>query len=309
MDGLVASHSFHFRFAEIATPVPADSVTVSVIIVTHNSSAALSDCLNAIPVACARYSYEIIVVDNQSADDSVALVRHFSPDVLVIENSANIGFGRACNLAAESARGEFLLLLNPDAMLDPLSVDYLIETYRSRSTVGVAVPRLRFPSGKFQASCRKLPTIGNMIFSRGSAIAKVFAKSLGDSSPYTLPDYSITTPVPAVAGTIALIRRDLFDRAKGFDPRFFLFMEDTDLCARLGQSGYEHLFVPAASAVHMWGEGSSAGRVSRIWRHHMSVWKYFLKHFPNGFSVVLLPILLLINGLISTVFPARREEI
>lgn len=289
-------------------PVPSDSVAVSVIIVTHNSRPALGDCLKAIPVACARYSYEIIVVDNRSADGSVALVRQFRPNALVLENSVNIGFGRACNQAAESARGEYLLLLNPDAILDPLAVDYLIEASRSRDVVGVAVPRLRFPGGKFQASCRNLPTIGNMIFSRGSVIAKMFTKSLGDSSQYTLPDYPVTTPVPAAAGTVALIRRDLFAHAKGFDPRFFLFMEDTDLCARLGQSGYEHLFVPAASAVHRWGEGSSAGRVSRIWRHHLSVWKYFLKHFPNGFSVVLLPILLLLNGLISMALPAHREE-
>lgn len=288
--------------------MPSASVTVSVVIVTHNSRRALGDCLKAIPAACARYTYEIIVVDNRSADDSVAIIRQLRPDALVIENGANIGFGRACNRAAESAAGEFLLFLNPDATLDPLAVDYLVEASRSREAAGIVVPRLRFPSGRFQASCRELPTIGNMMFSRQSALARIFAKSLGDSAQYTLPDYAVTTPVPAVAGTVALIRRDLFIHAKGFDPRFFLFMEDTDLCLRLGQSGYEHLFVPSASAVHRWGEGSSAGRVSRIWRHHFSAWKYYLKHFPNGFSVILLPILLLVNGMISTALPGRREE-
>jgi hypothetical protein len=287
--------------------VSAHPPTISVIVVTHNSCGPIGDCLRSIPAASARYSREVIVVDNRSADETVAIVRQLRPDAKVIENTKNIGFGRACNLAAQSAGGEYLLFLNPDAVLDSLALDHLVETHRSRSRVGFVVPRLRFPDDSFQPSCRQLPTINNMVFSRGSAVARFLGKSIPNSSPYTLPDFAELTPVPAVAGTVALIRRDLFLAVKGFDPRFFLYMEDTDLCARLGQSGYEHLFVPIAGAIHQWGRGSTAGRVARIVRHHMSVWKYFLKHFPNGFSVVLLPILLLINATASLLIPTPSK--
>lgn len=249
----------------------------------------------------------MIVVDNGSADETLAHLRQLRPDAKIIENRKNIGFGRACNLAAQSAGGEYLLFLNPDAVLDPLSLDHLVEAHRSRSRVGFVVPRLRFPDGVFQPSCRQLPTINNMIFSRGSVMARFLDRLLPVESRYTLPDFDKVTAVPAIAGTVALIRRDLFLAVKGFDPRFFLYVEDTDLCARLGQSGYEHLYVPLAGAMHQWGRGSAAGQFTRIFRHHMSMWKYFLKHFPNGFSVILLPILLLVNAVVSLFFlPPRR---
>jgi GT2 family glycosyltransferase len=81
-----------------------------------------------------------------------------------------------------------------------------------------------------------------------------------------------------------------------------MYMEDTDLSLRLHQAGYVNLFVPSAGAVHYWGEGGRQGRVRRLWRHHMSVWKYFLKHYPNGFSVILLPVLLAANFCLSVLF-------
>ncbi len=101
--------------------------------------------------------------------------------------------------------------------------------------------------------------------------------------------------MPAVSATAVVIKRELFDRLGGFDTRFFMYMEDTDLSLRLGQNGHENLFVPEAGGVHYWGEGSRAGRVTRAVRHHGSVYKYFLKHVPNGFSTVLLPALLAVN--------------
>lgn len=226
--------------------------------------------------------------------------------MLVQEN--NLGFGRACNLAVQAASGEYLLLVNPDAVLDPTSVTRLKEAHRANDRIGFAVPRLRFPDGRFQPGCRKFPTTTNMIFSRGSSVARLVGIG-SEQSRYTLPDYPDITAVPAVAGTVALILRSDFDRVGGFDPRFFLYMEDTDLCLRLNHNGYKNLFVPTAGAVHRWGRGSAAGKLRRVWRHHLSVWKYFLKHYPNGFSVVVLPALLLVNGLVSAVLPDRRAEL
>ncbi len=279
--------------------MPTGCFDITIIIVTFNSAATIGDCLSNIPEAASSQSYEIIVVDNASTDDTLKTVESNCRDAIVIRNTRNEGFGAACNRGVTEARGEYILLVNPDARLDPGSIPALVAKARLTPNCGLVVPRLRFPSGEFQPSCRQLPTIANMIFSRGSAFTRLFQSDRSRGSRYTLPDLEVTTAVPAVAATVALIKRETYISHKGFDPRFFMYMEDTDLCARLGQSGFVHLFVPCAGAVHHWGKGSSAGSVVRLARHHLSVWKYFLKHFPNGFSVIVLPFLLVANMVIA----------
>lgn len=102
-------------------------------------------------------------------------------------------------------------------------------------------------------------------------------------------------PVPAAAATCMLLDREVFEAIGGFDERFFMYMEDTDLCKRLAEAGRQVYFVPEAGAVHRWGEGSAVSPLRKSWYHHRSVWKYFLKYYPNGFSVFILPVALLIN--------------
>ncbi|MBI5266996.1 MAG: glycosyltransferase family 2 protein [candidate division Zixibacteria bacterium] len=287
----------------------AQNVSVSVIIVTHNSSATIGDCLRALPAACPGLAFEIIVVDNDSRDDTATIVSAIDPKAHQLRQTRNLGFGAACNVGAQSAGGTYLLFLNPDAILDAGAVRSLVDVCANTANAGFVVPRLRYPDGRFQPSCRKLPTIGNMIFSRGSVIARLFfLADTSQSARYTLPDFAQTTEVEAVAGTVALIDRSTFLSAGGFDQRFFLYMEDTDLSLRLSRQGLKHLFVPVAGAVHRWGRGSAAGKVTRIWRHHFSVWQYFLKHYPNGFSVVLLPLLLFMNGFAAVIMPDRRTD-
>ncbi len=279
--------------------MPTGSVDISIIIVTFNSAATIGGCLSNLSGAVNSLLYEIIVVDNTSTDDTLKIIESKSRDANVIRNTRNEGFGAACNKGVTEAHGEFILLVNPDARLDEGSIPALVKAARQTPNCGFAVPRLRFPSGEFQASCRQLPTTANMIFSRGSALTRIFQSDKSRGSRYTLPDFEGTTVVPAVAATVALVKRETYTSHQGFDPRFFMYMEDTDLCARLGQSGFVHLFVPTAGAVHEWGKGSSAGSVVRLARHHLSVWKYFLKHFPNGFSVIVLPFLLVANMLVA----------
>ncbi|MFZ1684331.1 MAG: glycosyltransferase family 2 protein [Candidatus Zixiibacteriota bacterium] len=281
--------------------------SVSIVIVTYNSSSVIAPCLFSILALTGNDILEIIVVDNHSADETVALIAQNFPSVKVINSPDNVGFAAACNLGAKTATGAFLLFLNPDVVLDPDAISLLLIAAGSRKKVGAVTGRLRFPDGRFQANCRKFPTIGNMLFSRGSIAGKLLLNHLGLSHVYTLPDYTEVTEVPAVAGTVLLIRRDLFLIARGFDQRFFLFMEDTDLCRRLSYSGYTNLYVPQAGAEHQWGRGSRTGHIVRAWHHHQSVWRYFLKHYPNGFSLILLPAILSVNLLLTCLIPPRRK--
>lgn len=278
---------------------------VSVVIVTHNSLPVLTGCLYALARAIAKTPYELIVVDNASHDQSIAEVTRQFPHARVISNTVNVGFGRACNHGAEGAVGEYLLFLNPDVELDEDAIAVLLIEIQAHPEAGLLSGRLRNPDGTFQATCRRFPSMGNMVFSRGSALSGLLSSPDSRRDRYTLPDFPDTTEVPAVATTMTLVRRALFAEAGGFDKRFFMFMEDTDLSLRLHQLGYRNLFTPSAGGVHHWGKGARAGRVQRAYYHHVSLWKYFLKHFPNGFSVLLLPVLLLVNFLFVIVLPTR----
>ncbi len=277
---------------------------VSVIVVTCNSLPSLDGCLAGLLRAVAAIDHELLVVDNNSTEDPSPLVRSHFPDARVQVLKKNVGFATACNRGARAAKGMFLLFLNPDVVLDSGAVSSLLAALKSYHKPGAVAGRMRYPDGGFQPTCRRLPTIGNIVFSRGSVLSRLF----GRNTLYTLPDYEETTPVPAVAATVMLIRRSLFMLMKGFDQRFLMYMEDTDLCKRLSTLGYVNLFVPTAGAVHDWGRGSDAGRTRRSWLHHNSMWKYFLKHLPNGFSLLVLPLILTVNFLFTLVIGTLQRS-
>ncbi len=288
---------------ELSTQKPTTAKEkVSIIIVTHNSLPALDRCLASLKESLNGYGHEIITVDNKSTDGSLSAIKKHFPEAQIIKNEKNVGFASACNEGAEKASGEYLLFLNPDVTVDRNAIEQLIATIQTRKDAGAVAGRMRFPDGSFQATCRHLPRWGNMIFSRGS----IFSKIIRDGNSYTLPDYETVTPVPAAAGTMMMIRKELFHEVGGFDKRFFMFMEDVDLCLRLNRMGRKNYFVPTAGGVHLWGHGSNAGKLRRNWHHHWAVWKYFRKHYPNIFTFFILPFVLFLNFVLVTVLPVPQ---
>ncbi|MBD3333840.1 glycosyltransferase [candidate division GN15 bacterium] len=265
--------------------------SISVIIVTHNSEQYLPSCAHHLATALGNTDNEVIVVDNASdrapSEEDLVPLEH----VVILRNETNRGFATGANQGVTRGTKDTILFLNPDVLLDDKAVYTLYGATVDHPKAGAVGARLRYPDGSFQATCRRLPTPGNILFSRGSMLGRL----LGQTRVYTLPDVAVTTEVPAVAGTVLMLRRLAFEQVRGFDERFFMYMEDTDLCARLQQAGYVNLFVPDAGGVHHWGRGSTAGALRRNWYHHRSVLQYFLKHYPNGFTVVLLPFLLAVN--------------
>lgn len=279
---------------------------LSIILVTYNSARVLPSALESIPAAADSIPFEVIIIDNNSRDSSADTAVRQMPDAVIIRNTNNIGFAAACNQGAAIAKGEWLFFANPDLAMDAGSLTTLLAEGERSAKAGLIVPRLRLPDGQFHPTCRRLPSPYSILFSRGSALNWLYEKTSGQkTTSYTLPDYPATTSVPAVAATAALIRADLFQTVGGFDTRFFLYMEDTDLSFRLTQSGYQNLFVPSSGGVHLWKKGSDVWPMVRLSRQHFSVWQYFLKHVPNGYSLIVLPILLALN-LILSIFGSVR---
>lgn len=267
-------------------------------------------CLKALKPEIDSVGGELIVFDNNSRDNTVASVKTLFQEVSIIVSGKNIGFAAANNSASKNARGEFLLFANPDIIIDTGAVRVLMDALIGRPDAGAVTARMRNKDGSFQATCRNFPSLKNIFFSRGSFISELpVSKSKSGSIIYTLGDFENIAEVPASSATCLMMRKDFFDEIGGFDERFFLFMEDTDLCGRINQKGKKVYFVPGAGAVHYWGRGSAVSPFKRSLRQHISVWKYFLKYFPNGFSVFIMPILLIFNLIITMLSGFKKQAV
>lgn len=273
---------------------------VSIIIINHYSHVVLGDCLAALTAGIDPPAVEVIIVDNPGdqtpspdAPDAIPVTRLATP--------RRIGFGAACNLGASQARGEMLLFLNPDVTVDPSTLRCLFDESLSRGGDTAIVGRLRYPDGRFQPACRTFPTLGNLLRSRGSVVGRLF----GAGRRYTLPDYPEATVVEAAAAALMLLPTDTFRRLSGFDERFFMYLEDTDLCYRLHCLGGRVVYAPQAGAVHQWGHATGRYRFRRIVWHHHSVWRYFRKHFGLSAALIVSPFLS-INCILSLVVELGR---
>jgi GT2 family glycosyltransferase len=228
---------------------------LSIVIINWNSRDLLAKCLDSICGQEFVGPLEIIVVDGGSFDGADAMVREQFPEVQFIQSPENIGYGRCCNLGACGARGEYLMILNPDTELRPGAIHTMIGTLAGMPNAGLVGARLIDPDGAFQtSSTHPLPGPFNTLFDCAmirKAVWRLSGRS-GRRSPF---------PVQAVSGACMLVRMSLYRKLGGFNPRFFMYGEDVDLCQRVRDSGYGVYHVPAARVVHHGGM-SSAQQVS-----------------------------------------------
>lgn len=279
------------------------SQTVSIVVVTHNTQPVLTPFIRSLKTAVEQLTTQIIFVDNASADNTVELITDGFPQAKLIQNEMNHGFGRAVNQGAGLAYHEWLLLLNPDLELESDCIKTLIDRAARYDDLGLATGRITFPDGTFQSVCRNLPTPANLVFSRGF----FFSRVTGQRASYTLADFEQDTPVPALAGTMMLVRRTVWEQLGGFDERFFMFMEDTDLSRKALEAGLTNRCIPSARAIHKWGEGSSIGRNLRRYYHHLSMWHYFRKYYSWLLAWTIVPCFLMVNFFLGLLAPAKRS--
>ena len=269
---------------------------VSVIIVNHYTDDILPDCLSAVAGNKHALSVEVIVVDNPAVENIEKSDDYPGMSVRRITARRRLGFGAACNLGVTHSAGRYILLLNPDVVLDVDAISRLHAVMTGADRVGITVGRLVGADGRFQPSCRRFPTLTNLIFSRGSVLR---ALSRSERGKYTLPDYDDVTQVDAAAAAMMMIPRELFDRVGGFDESFFMYMEDTDLCRRVAENGHKVLYVPQASGRHLWGYSTARYRFRRILWHHRSLWIYFAKHRRSPATLPILAPALAVNCFLS----------
>jgi GT2 family glycosyltransferase len=249
---------------------------LSFIVVSHNSADALPGFLSSLAASPPEGRWELVLVDNNSADASVETVRQGIAEAVVICEEVNRGFAAGVNRGAERARGAFFVLANPDISWSGDVFTPLLSILKEHPRAAAVAPRLVFPDGRAQASIRQFPDHGNIWFSRRSPLAR-WPGLRGLQSRYTLADPPQPIRVPAVAATCLLVRASAFRSVGGMDDGYFLYVEDTDLCRRWADAGWEVWAHPGVTVSHRWSGRAGASRVPA--RHHRAgVRRYFRTH-------------------------------
>ncbi len=233
-------------------------------------------CLQSVTAALEGIPSEIIVIDNDSKDNSCAMIQTKFPNVIVIENQNNIGFSKANNQAVKQAKGEFICILNPDTVVSEDTFHKAIKFAEGKSNLGIVGCRMINGSGQFlPESKRHVPTI---------RIA--FQKLMGFSKNYyatTVPENS-SCEVDVLTGAFMLMQRELYQSLEGFDEDFFMYGEDIDLCYRVQKSGYKNYYFSDSTIIHFKGESTLKNKTYFKW-FYGAMQLFHDKHFKSKKAV------------------------
>ena len=281
---------------------------LSVIIVSWNVHHLLKQSLESIYSSWGETpDLEVIVVDNASSDESVAMVHNFFPNVNLIPNDQNLGYPAGCNQGLAAAAGKYLLVLNPDTEIVNDALNTLVRYMDAHPEVGMTGPLLTYPDGSHQSSRRRFPTLP-VLFLESTWLQKLAPRSI--LKRYYMQDIakSTTQQVDWITGAAMLIRREVWLQVGGFDEGFFMYSEELDWCRRIKKNGWLIMYIPQATVIHHEGKSSeqvtaerhiyfqtSKIRYSRIYHgkniafllHHWIRLQFFVQIFLESIKWVL----------------------
>jgi GT2 family glycosyltransferase len=252
--------------------------TIAIVVVNYNTRDHLRRCLDSIAVGDAD---EIIVVDNASPDGSAEMVRRDYPQVTLHALDANIGYGAAANQAIAGCHADFVLLLNSDTLLQRDSARALQRYLDQHPRAAIAGPRLHNTDGTLQPSCYPPPTPFNL-FLEESLLGRMATYIPGVRRLYLRTwHHDRNRTVPWVLGAALAIRRGPFQAVGGFDPAFFMYFEEIDLCHRLAEQGWQAHFAPVTTIVHAGGASTSQRYAEMQYRLFESTQLFYQRHYPR----------------------------
>lgn len=246
-------------------------VDVSIGIVTYNNENKITNILGDIYEQLHGLSFKVYVLDNQSQDNTVNKVKTDFPQVEIIQNTANTGFGSGHNIILKRVSSRYHLILNPDIRLTDNSLTELVSYLDTHDDVSMVTPKILNPDGTEQELPKLTPSFKYLISGRLAFFSRSFANIRRE---YTMADENISQPteIEFCTGCFMLGRTDILKQVGGFDKRFFMYLEDAELTQRVAQYG-KVIFYPAASVIHEW-ERSSAKSPKYFIIHLHSVFKY-----------------------------------
>lgn len=257
---------------------------LSITIVNYNQKYFPKLCIEALKKSKLKEPFEIIVCDNNSNDQSIDYLKKVSAkgDIKLIQSPTNIGYGAGHNLAAKKAKGKYICILNADITVDDDTLQKLIDYLDAHKKVGMAGPKLKYHNGEVQQSCRRNFKLFDLFIKRTFLKHIPFFKKR--YSKYIMADFDHNKEqeVDLITGAFMMMPKKVFDEVGGFDERYFLFMEDFDLCRKVWKAGYKIVYYPSSVATH-YHKRLSEGSFFKLlfkkisWLHLISAIKYHWK--------------------------------
>jgi GT2 family glycosyltransferase len=273
---------------------------LSIIIVNWNVKPLLEKALLAIQKYPPSAAYEVLVVDNASADGSIEMVRDKFPGVTAIANQRNLGFAGGNNVALKLARGNIILLLNPDTEVQAGALQTYIDFFKNHTHAGAVGVKLLNSDGSLQRSCKSFPSWRTLLWS-ALFLDVLFPKSkLFGEYEMTYWDQDNERLVDQPMGAALGVRKEVVDKIGLMDEQFYMYFDEVDWCYRIKKAGYEIWFTPIASIIHHWGKSTGQAQLNMNWHWYQSLYRYLSKNsrLPKFLTAVLFFILIVLKILV-----------
>ncbi|HRD31540.1 MAG TPA: glycosyltransferase family 2 protein [Fimbriimonadaceae bacterium] len=262
---------------------------LSVTICSWNTIADTRACLASLRAERQTTEFEVIVVDNASADGSADMIATEFPEFRLIRSETNLGFTGGHNRALAERKGHHAALLNSDTVVHPGAIGTLLEFMRANPEVGVVGPKLLNPDGSLQFSCRRFPNPVAAAF-RNTILGRLFPNNRYVKDYLMVGfDHSEEREVDWVSGAALFLRGEVYEKIGGLDPSFFMYCEDVDFCKRTWDAGFRVRYLPSAVITHAIGRSTDRIANKMIIRFHRSMYRYYQKHHLASMNLLLRP--------------------
>lgn len=260
---------------------------LSIIIVNYNTCEMTVDCLHSVFASKLNSSFEVILVDNDSKDDSVTVVSRLFPQVHLIANKTNTGFAKANNQGMRVAAGRYILLLNSDTIVQPDTFEVMIKLMDEKPEIGAAGCKIILPNGALDKACKRGFPTPSASFYYAFGFSKMFPdkpKFNQYQLGYLDPDQSY--PVDCLVGAFMLVRSEVVEQVGGLDESYFMYGEDIDWCYRIKQVGWGIYYHSGTYIVHYKGGSAKRRPLKIVYEFHRSMLLFHRKHYRGKYSPI-----------------------
>ncbi len=264
---------------------------IDLLMVNYNSTDSLITCLESIQTVFSFSDLNIWVWDNHSKDEP-SRIPHCFPNVKLLSDGRNIGFGAAVNRLISKSKAPFVMLLNPDTAFNDGRFSNLLNYIKDHPDVGVIGLRILNPDGSLQESARSFPNILSGLFGRTSLLTRLFPHnrfSRKNLLSGAVEESGTPVDVDWVSGACMIVRRKAIETVGGMDERFFMYWEDADWCRRMWRKRWRVVYFPGASLYHSVGQSSRTRAIRSMLEFHKSAFRLYEK-YARGYRILLKPI-------------------
>lgn len=272
---------------------------LSVIIVSYKTRVLLNKCLESLAEREQAIEFEVIVIDNNSQDGTIEMMRQKFPQFKLIINSNNCGFAKACNQGIMASREKYLFFLNPDTEIGFNTYDLIIAFMESHPRIGVAGCYLYYPDGKFQTSFYRFTSIPNHL-GRALLLYTILLR-IRFLRPFFRDCFMEDDAIERVCGGAMVVRREAIEEVGLFDESFFLYYEDEDLCYRMRQKGWKIASIPGTRIIHHHDQSSKKNIRKAIFSSHKSQFIFYSK-YHSFYKILIFRIIQVVGVTIRSCF-------